>query len=367
MAREPVTIYDVANLARVSIATVSRVLNGSAQVRPATRERVETAIAQLHFVPSSAARGLSGGRRGLLGLAYPLDEARSATTPSRGDDASALYTDAIIRSASWQAALLGYSLFSCAVRINEEIGVHPLQQLSDTVDGLILADRVTNDPTALPFTKLLPTVHLSGSHASGSGGTIRVDNNGGITAVVDHLATVHAINDFGFVGGVASSPDAIARRSAFDAAVARVRGTARPENLLVGDFSLLRAEAAVEQRLADGTPLPQVFVCANDQMAFGVAHCLQVHGIDVPRTVRVTGFDDIGLASYSQPRLTTVAQPSFLLGISAVNLTVALLNGEVAHGTEITLPTELKIRESCGCVNDERPPLLQGDFAHIGS
>jgi LacI family transcriptional regulator len=365
---EPATIYDVASLARVSIATVSRVLNGSAHVRPTTKARVEAAIAQLQFVPSSAARGLSGGRRGLIGLAYPLDEARSAITPSRDDDASALYTDAIIRSASWQASLLGYSLFSCAVRVDDLTGARlALQQLATAVDGMILADRVTRDEEFVRVAENLPAVHLSGSGAAGLGGTIRVDNHGGITAVVEHLATVHGIRDFGYVDGIAASPDALARRLAFDETVAAVGGTARAANLLTGDFSLLRAEAATEDRLADPTPLPEVFVCANDQMALGVTHCLQVHGLAVPNQIRVTGFDDIGLASYSKPRLTTVAQPSFQLGVSAVNLVVGLLDGVVDTGTIVTLPTELRVRASCGCFEDEVPTLLQGDFAHAGS
>lgn len=367
MGSEPATIYDVATLARVSIATVSRVLNGSAHVRPTTRARVEAAIAQLQFVPSTAARGLSGGRRGLIGLAYPLDEARSAMTPSRDDDASALYTDAIIRSASWQASLLGYSLFSCAVRVDDPTGSHPLQQLSTAVDGMILTDRVTNDPRTVRFTENLPTVHLSGSGSAGLAGTIRVDNHGGVSALVAHLADVHGVVDFGFVGGIESSPDATARRAAFDEAVAAAGARAREENLLVGDFSLLRAEAAVEDRLLDTRALPEVFVCANDQMAFGVAHCLMVHGIEVPGQVRVTGFDDIGLASYSRPRLTTVAQPSFQLGVSAVNLVVALLDSAVETGTVVTLPTELKVRESCGCADDDLAPLLRGAYTHAGA
>jgi LacI family transcriptional regulator len=303
----------------------------------------------------------------LIGLAYPLDEARQAETPSRDDDASALYTDAIIRSASWQASLLGYSLFSCAVRVENPSETQlALQHLAGGVDGMILADRVSTVESVRRLTSHLPTVHLSGAETVTTGGTLQVDNFGGIRALVEHLVTVHSLRDFGFVSGIAESPDAQARERAFHQSVAEHGGIARPENLLRGDFSLLKAEEALTARLKATGLLPEVFLCANDQMALGISHCLQEHGISVPDQVKVTGFDDIGLASFATPPLTTVAQPSFQLGASAVNLLVALLDDEVEPGATITLPTRLTLRRSCGCSGDDRGIDRDRGVVHAG-
>jgi len=349
MAKGSATIYDVADLACVSIATVSRVLNGGPHVRPETRERVEAAIRQLRFVPSTAARSLSGGKKWAIGLAYPLYEDRETFSQSPEEDSYLLYSDAVVRGASSRAAQLGYSLFACAVRLGHAADMMPLERLSSSVDGIILADRVVDDVGAMRITKRMRTVHLSGSGKVKFGATLRVDNEGGIRALVHHLATDHAVRDFGFIGGVASSPDAVARYDAFASAVKAVGGVMRDENILVGDFEMARAEAEVARRVAARQRLPEVFVAANDQMALGAIRALQAAGRRIPDDVMVTGFDDLPLARASSPDLTTVAQPSFELGVTAVNLVVGLLSGEVDKGSLVTLPTNLVVRSSCGC------------------
>jgi LacI family transcriptional regulator len=349
MAKGSATIYDVADVACVSIATVSRVLNGSAQVRPETRDRVDAAVKKLNFVPSPAARSLSGGRRWSIGLAYPLEEDRHSAFPIRDDDASVLYADGIVRGASWRATELGYSLFACAVQMGNESASNPVHHLYSAVDGIILSDRVVSNVGAMRIAKRMHSVHLSGSGKLKFGGTIHVDNDGGIRAVVRHLVDVHGVKDFGFVTGSPDSSDAAARFKAFESSLNACGGVLRQENFLLGDFSLSRAEDAVDLRMANTSALPEVFVCANDQMALGVVRALLRSGRKVPRDVLVTGFDDIAAASQSQSNLTTVSQPSFELGVAAVNMVVGLLNRQIEIGTVQILPTQLMVRESCGC------------------
>ncbi len=349
MSKGNATIYDVADVAFVSIATVSRVINGGSHVRPETRDRVDDAIKQLNFVPSSAARSLSGGKKWSIGLAYPLYENRATFTPSMEEDSNVLYTDTVIRGASAQAAQLGYSLFACAVRIGHDDGMVPLQQLSSSVDGVILVDRVVNDVGAMRIAKRMRAVHLSGSGVTKFGATVRPDNEGGMRSLIRHLVDEHRVVDFGFVGGIPNSPDAVARHDAFRSVVSQAGGTVRDENVLVGDFSMLRAEVELERRLTLPEALPQVFVCANDQMALGALHALREHNVRVPQDVMVTGFDDIPMARTSRPGLTTVRQSSVSLGVAAVNLVVGLLDGEVEKGSIVTLPTELVVRRTCGC------------------
>jgi len=343
------TIYEVADLAGVSIATVSRVINSSAKVRPETKARVEAAMKQLKFVPSMAARGLSGGKSRAIGLAYPLYESATSFQTSCEEDSNVLYFDTIIRGASAQANALGYSLFTCTTGQIHSRGLLPIQQLSSTIDGLILADRVMNDAEAARWGKKLPIVLLSGSSNVKFGATVRADNESGMTEIVEHLVNVHGVKHLGFMCGHETSPDSIDRLNAVKLAANTLGVQLRASNILVGDYSMLRAEVAMEERLATGEVLPDAFVCANDQMAVGVLHTLRENNIGVPKDVLVTGFDDYPIARMTSPALTTVRQSGFGLGVAAVNSMVGLLNGTTAKGTLTTLPTELVIRQSCGC------------------
>lgn len=349
MAKGAATIYDVAQLANVSIATVSRVLTGAAPVRADTRERVEAAIAQLGFVPSSAARGLSGGRRGSIALVYPLDEERSGAAPLREDNASVLYNDGIIRGATWQASLHGYLLFACAVRIDNGTEGTSIHQISSSVDGLILTDRAVKTVRSMRTATRMRAVQLSGSGLTKFGGSIQVDNEGGMRQTVIHLAYSHGVRSFGYVGGIADSHDAVARSRAFAQAVRDVGAVVEARNVMIGEFSMTRAADVMNDRLNEPVGLPQAFVCANDQMAVGVIRTLQARGYRVPEDVLVTGFDDIPLASQTNPALTTVAQPTFDLGAAAVTMVMGLLDGVVAPGASQTVSTELIVRSSCGC------------------
>ena len=367
MAKRSATIYDVAGMAGVSIATVSRVLNGSAPVRQETRERVDSAVRELHFVPNSAARSLSGGRRGSIGLVYPLDEERTGQGQLHEDDATVLYTDAIIRGATWQAARHGCVLLTCAVRIGRNTGPRALQQVCSAVGGLIVTDRVAHHVGAMRTATRMRAVHLSGSGSPKFGGAISVDNGSGIAALMAHLAETHGVQDFGYVDGIVDSPDAVARAEAFRSCLGALGGVARPENLLVGEFSMARAAEALAARLDHPAPLPQVFVCANDQMALGVVRTLERRGISVPGEVLVTGFDDVALARQLQPGLTTVAQPSFALGVAAVDLVIGLLDGEIPAGTVQTLPTELVVRSSCGCPAQTDLDAMNWGYLHAAS
>ncbi len=351
MTKGSATIYDVAELASVSIATVSRVIKGGAHVRPEVRQRVEGAIRSLDFVPSSAARSLSGGKKFAIGLAYPLYEKRAIFGSSPEEESFVLYTDAIIRGASIEAAKLGYSVYASAVRVGDPSAGTLIHQLSGMVDGLILTDRVISDVGAMRFTKRLRAVHLSGSGSVTFGATVRADNENGMRELVAHLATVHQVTDFGFFLGIETSQDAQARFEAFKSAVSDYHGTIRPENILVGDFSVLRAEDEFEQRLSLDSPLPKAMVCANDQMAFGVMHKLEENNLRAPEDLIVTGFDDMAMSRTIGRGLTTIRQSVFELGAAAVDTLVGLLDNKIEKGSTITLPTSLVVRGSCGCAN----------------
>lgn len=350
----PPTIYDVAKRAGVSIATASRALNSLASVRPSTRAKVLAAMDELEFVPNMVARGLSSGKHWILGLVYmrSVDDGNVLGV----EEASLLYTDIVIRGAESRAAELGYSLLLSSADENHPSGMSSLLRLTGSVDGLILLDRVIGEQDVAFIARRIPVVLLAGKGDSESAITIRVDNEQAMRSLAEHLVSVHGYQRIGFVAGASESPDSDARVHALRDAL-RQRGATLDENdILDADWTSAGGESAMRERLARGGPLPEAFVCANDQMAIGVVYALNAGGFKVPDDVAVTGFDDIALTRYFSPPLTTIRQSGAMLGEVAVDALVATFNGTEDIARTIVLPTELVVRASCGCTTDTASP-----------
>jgi LacI family transcriptional regulator len=348
------TIYDVAERAGVSIATVSRALNSLSSVRPATRDKVLAAMRELNFVPNSVARGLSSGKHWILGLVFmqtALDNNVLAV-----EEASLLYTDIVIRGAEARAAAHGYSLLLCGAGENHPAGMTPLMNLTGIVDGLIMLDRVMSESEVADLTRRIPVVLLAGAGVSSAAITVRVDNEQAMRSLAKHFIDVHHVTRVGFVSGHEGSPDSVAREVSFKIAIEEAGATLADIDILKSDWTSAGGESAMRARLARDEPLPEVFACANDQTAVGVIYALHAAGLRVPEDVLVTGFDDITLTRYFKPPLTTIRQSGSLLGEVAVDALVATLdNSEPAERT-IVLPTELVVRESCGCEPESESP-----------
>ena len=355
----PPTIYDVAKRAGVSIATVSRALNSTSTVRPSTRAKVVAAMEQLEFVPNSVARGLSSGKHWILGLVFmraPTDGSVLAV-----EEASLLYTDIVIRGAETRAAERGYSLLLSSAYDTHPSGITSLLNLTGTVDGLIVLDRVLDDEEVAYLARRIPIVLLAGKGESPSAITIRVDNEQAMRSLAQHLVNVHDISRVGFVAGDKKSPDSVARVNAFRQAIDELGATLNDADLLEADWTSGVAEAVMHARVARSEPLPQAFVCANDQMAIGVIYALNATGLKVPADIVVTGFDDITLTRYFNPSLTTIRQSGGLLGEAAVDALVAVLDDAKDVVRTVVLPTELVVRASCGCAEDSgsRSPVTE--------
>jgi LacI family transcriptional regulator len=347
VAESAPTIYDVAKRADVSIATVSRAINLQSSVRPSTRARVMEAMEELDYVPNVVARGLSSGKHWILGLAFT--RAPVSNSVLLVEEASLLYTDIVIRGAEARAAEHGYSLLLSSADDAHRSGVSPLLSLSGTVDGLILMDRVLEDEAVADLSRRIPVVLLAGKADSDSAFTVRVDNEGAMASLAEHLAGVHGIRRVGFVSGSDESPDSVARVDAFRDAIRTRGGTLADVDLLHGDWTSAGGEAVMEARLRLDEPLPEVFACANDQMAVGVIYALGARGLKVPEDILITGFDDITLTRYFNPPLTTIRQSGSLLGAVAVDTLLGVLEDPQDPVRTIVLPTELVVRASCGC------------------
>ncbi len=340
------TIYHVAQRAGVSIATVSRVLNGHDQIRPATEERVLEAVRELGFVPNASAQGLSKGLKRIIGLVFA--NSWWEDVPTSVEENSLLFADELIRGAQLAADRHAYSVLLLSSGVTHRAHHAAFSEVFGKVDALVLLDRVVRQERVGPIAKRVPVVLLAGSGRSRLATTIRVDNAGGMQALAEHLVLVHNMKRTAFLGGLADSPDNEARFSAFRAAVTELGGSCESDEPWSADWTSSGAVAAVGRRLALRRRLPEVIVCANDQMAIGAMHALAMAGLSVPGDVAVVGFDDIPVARYLSPPLTTVRQPIRQLGAAAVESLVMRLQGH-EPARDVVLPTELVVRGSCGC------------------
>ena len=344
----PATIYDVAARAGVSIATVSRALNSLNSVRPSTRAKVLKAMEELEFVPNSVARGLSSGKHWILGLVFMRATVNGSVLGV--EEASLLYTDIVIRGAESRAAEFGYSLLLSSADESHPSNLSSLLNLTGAVDGLILLDRVLKEEDVNYLAKRTPVVLLAGRGEVSSAVTVRVDNEEAMWSLTDHLVVAHRLTRLGFVSGSGDSPDSVARTRAFRKAVHAMGASLNEVDVLESDWTSAGGETAMQRRLERSEPLPEAFVCANDQTAVGVIYALGARGLHVPDDIAVTGFDDITLTRYFNPPLTTIRQSGSILGEVAVDALVKMLDEPNATMSTIVLPTELVIRASCGCV-----------------
>ncbi len=336
------TVYEVANRAGVSIATVSRVVHGSDLVHPGTRDRVLAVIEELGYVPDGSAQGLSRRRKdiiGLVGLERGLTEVGIERT-------SPLFMDELVHAV--EAVLRGTD---CSLLLTFGRAGEPFRQrvraVSGKVDGLLIAEEVLPPGMLRALAKRIPVVTIAGQPDQDGVDAVAVDNAAGVQALAGHLLAGHGYRRLGFLAGPADSPDARQRLTAFRLAAARQPGCVLSP-VLQGDFSEASGIAAARALLAEPA-LPEVVACANDQMAIGLLQGLRQAGIRVPADIAVTGFDDVYASRVVTPALTTVSQPLRELGRQAAQrLRARIEHRELPPRTQI-LPTQCAIRASCGC------------------
>lgn len=340
------TIYDVAGRAGVSIASVSRVLNGQGSPRADTRERVMRAVRELSFVPDGTARALSNGLKEVVGVVFRRgDEAHL-----EDEDETFLFIDVINRGIDAAAQRRGFDVLMGSVGYNDVNTATRIAGIAGKADGLILHDRILSAVGIARLAGMVPIVTLAGSATRGAV-NVRCDNEAGIRALVRHLVVEHGYRSLAYLAGRADSPDNRARARAFESEAIAQRAKFEIGATWQGNYSALGGAKVITSLLDDGVDLPRAIVCANDQTALGVIHALATKGIDVPGEVAVTGFDDVPVARHLHPPLTTVRQPMQEMGATAFDV---LYSRIMATGGEpdVVLPVQLIVRESCGCANN---------------
>jgi LacI family transcriptional regulator len=343
----PLTIYDVASRAGVSIASVSRVLNGQGSPRPATRDRVLQAVQELGFVPDGAARALSNGLKEVVGVVFR----RGDETPFPDEDESFLFIDVIYRGIDLAARRHGFDVLMGSVGFNDDNVEARVGAVAGKADGLILHDRMIPAGSITRLGALVPVVTLAGIPVRGAM-NVRCDNDEGMRQLVRHLAVDHGYKTLGYLSGRIDSPDNKARATAIEAEARSHGASVETGHDWQGDYSAAGGARVIGGLLGAGRKLPRAIVCANDQTALGVVHALGRRGLRVPQDVAVTGFDDVPVARHLHPPLTTVRQPMQELGAMAFEVLYSKISSGKGNA-DVVLPVQLIVRESCGCTAPE--------------
>lgn len=331
-----VSIEDVAKRANVSISTVSRVLNRRNLVNAQTRQRVETAIRELGYRPNVFARGLMLRKSNILGFVLP---------DLHGD----FYSE-IIRGATQKARELGYHLIVSAVNAEDDgqdvLGTVATQGL---VDGMmVMVSEVDSEIRTTLASIGLPLVILDAEVEGVKHDTVTIDQRRGAEAMVQHLVEGRPNERLIFMGGHDTNLDSMDRLEAFHDVLRRSGRSVGEDDVYHLDYSYQTAFDLSVDHMQEWTSTSTTVFAANDEMAAGVIGAAAAKRVDVPRDLRVTGFDDTRIAQLTRPKLTTVHVPMADMGATAVELICQRLEEPEAPLRKVTLQAELIVRESCG-------------------
>jgi DNA-binding LacI/PurR family transcriptional regulator len=331
--RQRPTLERVALLAGVSRATVSRVVNGSSAVRPQVRAAVLHAVRELGYVPNQAARSLVTQRTNSIALIFP-----EAASRVFSDDQ---FFRSIVQGVSQELEAAGKQLLLMVA--NSAAGHDRIGQyaLAGHVDGVMVASVHGADPLPMTLARMSVPV-VSGGRPLGRSTVpyVDVDSVGGAAAAVRYLVGAGRNR----IATVAGPRDMVAGIDRLAGYRAEIRGARQRPIVAYGDFTRESGANAMRRLLARDPRLDAVFV-ANDLMAHGALGALRAAGRRVPDDVAVVGFDDIELARYTDPPLTTVRQPIVKLGRQLARQLLRLAAGEEVEPAVI-LPTALVVRES---------------------
>jgi DNA-binding LacI/PurR family transcriptional regulator len=330
------TLHEVARLADVSTATVSRVVNGSPNVRRDTRRAVERAIKRLGYVPNRAARSLVTRRTDTIALVVSESESRVFSDP---------FFPAIVQGIATSIADTELQLLLLMAQGEREHVKVERYIRQGHVDGVILMSLHGEDPLPRALTEArIPTV-LTGRPRPGERlPYVDADNRGGARTAVSHLLSTGRTE----VATITGPLDMTVGVDRFDGYVEALRdadGPVRKGLIEHGDFSKESGARAMKALLRRRPDIDAVFV-ANDPMAIGALEALRALGRHVPDDVAVIGFDDIAEAASTDPPLTTVRQPLEEMTTAMAELLLRRIDDVEAESEFVVYPTDLIRRAS---------------------
>jgi LacI family transcriptional regulator len=331
-----VSIRDVARHAGVSATTVSRVINDSAPVAKDTRRRILEAIESLNYVPHGGARSLITRKTHTVGVLLP--------------DLYGEFFSELIRGIDLTARRNRHHVLVSGSHSDPAELEAMLRALRGRVDGMIvMAPDVNAYPLLDRFGRAVPMVLLDSDPDASDLPAITIDNFGGARSMMRHLLAL-GHRRIALLGGPEHNRDARERARGWRESLAGTPlGAESAALVFAGDFSELSGYAA-GARIAALQPLPDAVFAANDAMAVGCLSAFREHGLRVPEDIALAGFDDIPIARYMNPPLTSVRVSIADLGARAMTRLVSLMGtgSTAADWRRETLATELVVRASCG-------------------
>lgn len=332
----PPTLEMVAKEAGVSIATVSRIINGTAKVSAERKQAVDAAIAKLNFRPNAAARGLALGKSNTIGVIT-----QAIDSPFYGEG---------LRGIEDYLQQRGYTALFMSGNWDEDDEERCMSELlSRRVDGIIIFSGRLEDRQLASYAKQVPLVVSGRSLKAPNIFSLPVDDEQGAWLATRHLIGL-GHKRIAFISGILDHPDASLRFNGYRRALAEAGIAHDPKLVVPGDFHEEGGVEATLKLLKSGNKFTALF-CVNDQTAYGACLALYRSGLNCPRDVSVVGFDDLHSSSYRVPPLTSVRQSIRVLGESSGAAMLQMLQGE---RPDISLPqVELIVRESTAAPEKE--------------
>lgn len=342
MARKPntssITIRDVARQAGVSVATVSRYINDTARVSEPVAERIEEVLNRLQYRPHAAARQLATQKMLAIGLLL-----------------NSIYNDyfgPLLYGIEELVQQNGYNLLVATSRPERRKGTFPALG-AHNVDGLLVfADSLSDVELAGLYAQKLPMVLIHRSSPDGIDiPCVTVENKAATYQLIDHMITKHGRKRIVFMRGKVDQEDSYWREIGYREALEANGLKFDPELMLPGDFQ--RDVAYLSMRDFLSKPKRKDFdavFTGDDSAAIGVLEALEQSGLRVPQDVAVAGFNDSRHSAFLNPPLTTIKAPTHEVGRIATKNLFEQINHQPYESITL-LPTEIIIRQSCGCTS----------------
>jgi transcriptional regulator, LacI family len=322
-------IREVARIAGVSVATVSRALSHPEKVSESSKLRVKNAIEQVNYRPNMLARNFRSARSYSLVVLVP--------------DISNPFFAQVIRSIELQAQKKGYSVLLGDTQDSNVREQEYIRLVETRLSDGIIQLRPMSDHFHETNTFNFPYLHLCATESS-PGPCIRVDNVAGFEHMIDYLISL-GHRRIGLITGLKGNPHTIDRFKGYKQALEKA-GIAFDDNLVAEGEYVIWSGVNAAAELCKLHNRPTAIACMNDEMAIGAIQAVKTHGLRVPEDISITGFDDISYARYCDPPLTTIAQPSMDMGTIAVDMLLRMIDGESLSDDKHVLPYDFIVRKS---------------------
>ncbi|ARK31746.1 catabolite control protein A [Halalkalibacter krulwichiae] len=327
------TIYDVAREAGVSMATVSRVVNGNPNVKPATRKKVLDAIERLGYRPNAVARGLASKKTTTVGVIIP--------------DISSIFFAELARGIEDIATMYKYNIILCNSDQNQDKEIHLINTLLEKqVDGIVfMGGQITEEHVEQFKRSPVPIVLAATLDTNNEIPSVNIDYKQAVYDAITHLIE-KGHSRIGMLSGTLDDPvngylKFLGYREALDNA-----GITFNEDLIaIGDYTYDSGIEAMNTFL-ELDEKPTAIFASTDEMALGVIHGAQDEGYSIPNDFEVVGFDNTRLATMVRPTLSTVVQPMYDIGAVSMRLLTKLMNKEEVTDHIVVLPHRIEFRQS---------------------